>query len=151
MPLTSANVNEKKFKKRKDRKCADKPSKTSVFSDEYIAQIFTECEFNYTRTAKALGVCRSSVHNMMNNREFLREKVWAVQEAKIEHVENQLFKKIDEGDIKAIIFFLERRSDKYKKSVEISGTVKTITRVITAKMSDEEAADTYKQSLGEMV
>lgn len=125
-------------------------SKTCAISDERVADAFLKCGFNKTKTARLLGLSRSTFLRIVDGREHLQEMMWDVEQGQIEHVKDKLMDKINDGDIKAIIFYLERRCPDYQKTVEVTGTVKTISRVITTEMGDQEAAQVYKELLTDL-
>jgi hypothetical protein len=58
---------------------------------------------------KEAGVNRLTFYNYMKNDPHFRERVEEINEACIDMAETQLLKKIKEGDVKAIEFFLARR------------------------------------------
>ena len=125
-------------------------SKTCAISDERVADAFLKCGFNKTKTARLLGISRSTFLRIVDERAHLQEMMWDVEQSQIEHVKDKLMDKINEGDIKAIIFYLERRSPDFQKTVAVTGTVKTISRVITTEMGDQEAAQVYKDILADL-
>lgn len=59
---------------------------------------------------KEVGIERSSFYDYLRSDPVFRKRVEEINEACIDMAEGQLLKKIKEGDIKAIEFFLSRRA-----------------------------------------
>ena len=122
-------------------------TKLDLISDKHIASCFALCGYNLGDTAKQIRISRTTLVNIIDTRPALREIMADEQKNRIEKVECKLFQKIEEGDTKAIMFFLERRSPDYKKSVELVANVKTFSRQITHEMNDQDASRAYKDAL----
>lgn len=149
--LTTKNIEPDKTPAPSIQKTINKNlAKHANISDKVIAKAFYKCNYNLANTAKALNLGRNTFRNLIESRPGVKELLAEQQLAVIEKVEDGLHKKIEEGDLKAIMFFLERRHPAYKKQVQVNTTIQTITREVTSEMSQEEAAKAYFDTLRQL-
>lgn len=139
------DVDKKKLKSTPPRR--KMRTKLDLISDKHIASCFALCGYNMGDTARQIRISRTTLTNLIETRPALKQLMAEEQANRVEMVECKLFQKIEEGDTKAIMFFLERRSPHYKKSVELIANVKTFSRQITHDMDDEDASKAYKDAL----
>lgn len=147
MARSSDNIEVNKKKTKSTVPPRQTRSRVDLITDKHISKCFALCGYNMGQTAKAVNISRTSLTNLIDTRPALRQLLAEEQKNRIEMVECKLFQKIEEGDTKAIMFFLERRSPHYKKSVELIANVKTFSRQITHDMDDEDASKAYKDAL----
>lgn len=100
-------------------------NKVDTIKKKLLGQL-QQCKGTITTACINSGISRTTFYEYYNLDSDFRDKVMEVQEASIDHVENMLMKKIDEGDTTAIIFYLKTKGRKrgYNEKLIIEETVK---------------------------
>jgi hypothetical protein len=76
--------------------------------EQVVAMLEVKAGF-ISETAKALGISYQALSQRIKKNKELAKMVDAINETKLDFSESKLFVKIQEGDIKAITFHLERK------------------------------------------
>ena len=84
-------------------------------------QAFIDCDFNITKTCETIGIARQTFYNWIDKIDDFSHLLEESKEQAIDMTESALMKKIKEGDIRAIIFFLRTKGKKrgYTEKTEI--------------------------------
>ena len=92
-------------------------------SDKQIEEALRATGGFVTKAAKELGVTFQCLYRRINESEKLQEALKEIRETWIEIAEDQLLKKIREGDSAAIFFFLkcQAKHKGYVERQEVSG------------------------------
>ena len=83
--------------------------------DVFIAAVAQGCSI--TSAAVAAGTTRGTAHNWLNDDQKFRERFYGAQENQNDLVEDALFKKTQEGNIGAIVFWKCNRQPHLWRSV----------------------------------
>jgi hypothetical protein len=86
---------------------AGRPCKVT---DEELIQAIHETRGMLSLTAKRLNISRRAVESRIANTEEIREALWESRELGKDKAEIQLFKAIDSGNMKAVLYYLERQA-----------------------------------------
>jgi DNA invertase Pin-like site-specific DNA recombinase len=80
-------------------------------SERKIEKAFLKSNGSITETAKILGISRTTFYTHVKKHPLLEEKLKELRDEirfkRLEHAELQLAKKVEEGDMKAIIYTIE--------------------------------------------
>ena len=81
-----------------------------------------------TAACKEVGISRDRFYHYYNNDLEFKKAVDDIEEIQLDFVENQLFKKIQSGSERSILFYMKykARSRGYKSSVDITSDDKSI-------------------------
>ena len=85
-----------------------------------------------TPACKEVGLDRTTFYNYYNNDPEFKAAVDDINEILTDFVENQLFKKIKDGDTQSILFFIRYKGKKrgYTDSINIDGNLNTNVQII---------------------
>lgn len=85
----------------------------------------TDCMGIITYACKSAGISRNKFYDIRNRNPDFKKWCENLIEKQIDHVEYALFKKIREGDTRAITFFLRTkgRSRGYSEKLELGGKI----------------------------
>jgi len=85
-----------------------------------------------TPACKEVGLDRTTFYNYYNNDPEFKAAVDDINEILTDFVENQLFKKIKDGDTQSILFFMRYKGKKrgYTDSINIDGNLNTNVQII---------------------
>ena len=90
-----------------------------------IEPLVEEKKGNIAAIARALGVSRGTIHNRINESPTLAKALEDARETMIDNAESMLYKRMMDGDITALIFFLKtqayHRGYGDKSKLELSG------------------------------
>jgi hypothetical protein len=86
---------------------------------------------NITRSCKELGINRSTFYDWYNSDESFKKKYKEINEVILDFAEDNLIKRIDEGNITALIYFLNKRGESrgYGEKSNVASNVPQITIV----------------------
>ena len=122
-----------------------------IHRDEYMVKIYESNQCSMSDTAKALGTTQGTLRDRLNRNPELRKRFEEIEDARIDKAERKLDDKINDGDFRAIKFFLETKGRRrgYGKQVEITGGTTNKTLNINVDMTLEEAYRAYQDTLYE--
>ena len=72
-------------------------------------QAFIDCDFNITKACEMIGIARQTYYNWIDKVDGFSHLLEESREQAIDTVESALLRKAEEGDIRAIIFFLKTK------------------------------------------
>ena len=126
-------------------------SRFPIHRDQYIIAVYAKSYGSLSETARQLGTTPQALNHRLSRSPELRQAFANVEDALLDRAETQLHRKIEQGDLRAIMFFLERkgRNRGYGKDIHITSHSTSLTASITANMSLEEATRLYQDSLHE--
>lgn len=97
--------------------------------------------------AQRLGVERSSVQRFLERYPHLNKELEQAEEAIIELAENKLQARVESGDMKAILFILERRAKKkYAQKQEVEQIGKDPVQLIIEYAKEDDKNPTDKET-----
>lgn len=86
--------------------------KSKRYSAKDYAQAITDAQGLISVAARRLGIARSTIYSAIKKHASVREAVEDARERTTDLAEGQLFKKLQEGDLTAIIFYLKTQAKK---------------------------------------
>jgi predicted transcriptional regulator len=111
----AVELKRRKIKKRKPN---------TVLTEEAIAVALRKCAGIQTRAARVLGVSQSAVSQRVSGSEYLQNIYSEIRESLLDVAEDELIKKLKEGHMTAIIFYLKcigkSRGYTEKQEMEVS-------------------------------
>jgi len=80
---------------------------------------------NISETCKKVGINRGTYYNWINKDAIFKEKVIDLQDSVLDFVESQLYKRIENEDLTAIIFYLKTKGKHrgYREKFDISSNI----------------------------
>lgn len=80
---------------------------TTTLTVPIVSTALRNANGNLSAAAAALGISRTQLAIIINHRVSLRRLRYELDQARFDRVEAKLFELIEEGDIRALIFFLK--------------------------------------------
>ena len=96
-----------------------------AYTDEQIIDALEKTGGNQAAAARALDCSRQTVWSRIQKSEAVKKAYDSVNEANLDRAENELMKLVDEGEFKAIKFYLRTKGRKrgYGDKMELSGKI----------------------------
>ena len=108
------------------------------YSVEEIIAAIQKARGNLSHAARIVGCARTTLHRYVNKYSTVADAYENENEKTIDHVEDQLLRQIDDGNITAIIFFLKTKAKHrgYIERAEVTG--KDGADLITLKWPEDQ-------------
>lgn len=118
-------------------------------SNEQVIKVYKAAGFHKGKTAKALGISRSSLYRLLTTREELAKMVHDAEEEKLDNAEKVLGELVEDKNFQAVKFILETKGRKrgYGSSLELTGDASKPITLITSRMSPEDAERAYRDTI----
>ena len=92
--------------------------------DEVLIEVINEMRGNVTAVAKRFGISRDTMWGYMRPRKRIRAALESARETMIDNAESMFYKKVLDGNMTALIFFLKTQGYKrgWVEHHEVSGS-----------------------------
>lgn len=115
-------------------------------------KFYIDNSFNISKACKAIGISRQSYYNWLDNIDNFQSSINKANEGKIDFVENALMKRIEEGNVRAMIYFLSTKAKEKGYTTKTEAKSARNTPIVQLYLPDNSRhpATTKKLKLQEM-